>query len=260
MLENKFSKHLKDNKMQLVIAYKEQVSTTSVLVAQKFGKRHDDVLRAIRNLECSPEFSLRNFAEGDYENRGKKYPMYVITRDGFTMLAMGFTGKTAAKFREEFIEEFNRMEAVLRLGKPPVLLPTYQKRILSEPTKDLPEGYWSIFDESHHLMLFVETTIGSVSQFDLLDGSIGTRWCKFREDKTWAVETSTCTHEFNDVRGARTIKCYHLLELLQFRIWLKNTYKPMYLYDYLHGKYAREKNRVMLDKVEDMLPKLLKAS
>lgn len=248
--------------MQLVITYHEQVTTTSVLVAEKFGKEHKNVLASINNLqsECSEEFWQLNFKPSNYESRGKTYPMYIITRDGFTMLMMSFTGKAAAKFREEFIDEFNRMEAILKQGKTPVLIPTYQTRILSEPTKLVPKGYWSIFDESHNIMLFVEKNIGSVNKFDLVDGSIGIRWSQFRKGKSWAVACSTYNHQYCDVRGEQECKCYSYSELQHFKEWLKDTYKPMHLYDYLHGKYAKEKNKVMLDKVEELLPKLLKAS
>jgi Rha family phage regulatory protein len=246
--------------MQLVITYKEKVTTTSLLVAQKFDKRHDDVLRAIRSIDCSPTFRLRNFTESSYENRGKQYPMFILTRDAFTILVMSFTGPKAAAFREEFIEEFNRMEAILKQGQTPVLIPTYQTRILSEPTKGVPKGFWSIFDESHSIMLFVEKNIGSVNQYDIVDGSIGSRWARYREDKSWIMPCSMYPHEYKDVRGTRDCKCYDFAELQYFREWLASTYKPMYLYDYLHGKYAKEKNVVMLDKVEEILPKLLKAS
>lgn len=75
-----------------------QITTTSNQIAEHFGKRHDVVLRAVRNLECSENFRLHNFAESSYTNeQGKKMPCYRITRDGFVFLAMGFTGKEAAQ-------------------------------------------------------------------------------------------------------------------------------------------------------------------
>lgn len=98
-------------------------TTTSSDVARHFGKRHDDVLKAVRNLTAQlPLEHLRNFAEviTEYENgKGGKQaaPAYRITRDGFTLLAMGFTGKKALTFKLAYIEAFNRMEREL-LGKP----------------------------------------------------------------------------------------------------------------------------------------------
>lgn len=71
--------------------------TTSLLVAEKFGKQHGHVMRAVRGLECSPDFRRSNFGESSYVNaQGKPQPMYHISRDGFTMLAMGFTGTIPA--------------------------------------------------------------------------------------------------------------------------------------------------------------------
>ena len=86
------------------------LKTTSRLVTEIFGKRHDDVLRAIRNLDCSEDFKLRNFAELEYiDGRGNTQPMVEMTFDGFTFVAMGFTGAKAAAFKEAYIAEFNRM-------------------------------------------------------------------------------------------------------------------------------------------------------
>ena len=95
-----------------------EVWTTSLLVADKFGKRHADVLRAVEKLECSPEFSERNFALTSAEvaqpNGGvRAVPMYRITRDGFTLLAMGFTGKEAMQWKVAYLTAFNQMEAEL---------------------------------------------------------------------------------------------------------------------------------------------------
>ena len=91
------------------------VTVTSIQVAQHFGKRHADVLRSIRDLECSEEFTERNFALSEFlDPTGRKLPCFHITRDGFAMLAFGFTGKEAAKWRESYINAFNAMETRLR--------------------------------------------------------------------------------------------------------------------------------------------------
>ncbi|EON9061680.1 Rha family transcriptional regulator [Escherichia coli] len=95
-----------------------QAVTSSLAVADFFSKRHDDVLKKIRILDCSPEFCARNFAETSIlvrqPNGGtRKLPCYQITRDGFAFLAMGFTGKRAARFKEAYINAFNQMEKSL---------------------------------------------------------------------------------------------------------------------------------------------------
>jgi len=88
--------------------------TTSLNIAEVFSKKHPSVMRSIRNLDVPEEFSLCNFAQSTYVNdRGQCQPMYQITRDGFTLLAMGFTGKAAMQFKLAYIEAFNQMEQEL---------------------------------------------------------------------------------------------------------------------------------------------------
>ena len=92
-----------------------QAVTSSLVVAKYFGKAHKDVLRAIKSLDCSELFNQRNFAPVEYvDKKGEKRPMYYLTRDGFTFLAMGFTGRVAAQFKEAYINAFNEMEETLR--------------------------------------------------------------------------------------------------------------------------------------------------
>ncbi len=95
---------------------KEEVATcTSIDVADTFGKRHDHVLRDIKELGCSEKFRLSNFGESSYINlQNKRQPMYVMTRDGFTLLAMGYTGEKAMQFKEAYINQFNAMEKSLK--------------------------------------------------------------------------------------------------------------------------------------------------
>lgn len=108
--------------------------TTSLIVAQAFEKEHKDVLKAISNLECSPEFNERNFAPVEYKDaKGEMRPAYRLTRDGFAFLAMGFTGKKAAAWKEKFLEAFNAMEAALlgRQPEEPKPIPEEEKKVIS---------------------------------------------------------------------------------------------------------------------------------
>lgn len=98
--------------------------TTSLKVAEVFGLLHKNVMQAIQNLDCSRAFFGLNFQLEGYDVKTgfgtRKAPMYLMTRDGFTFLAMsdagatGFNGARAAEFKERYITEFNRMEAELR--------------------------------------------------------------------------------------------------------------------------------------------------
>lgn len=93
----------------------ERVVTSSRIVAEVFEKRHSDVLRSIENLSCSIEFTERNFTLSTYmDTSGKNNKEYIVTKDGFIMLAMGFTGEKAFKFKEEYIKAFNSMEEELK--------------------------------------------------------------------------------------------------------------------------------------------------
>lgn len=94
---------------------REVTVVTSLDVAETFEKRHDNVIRDITDLRCSKEFRLLNFEESSYFNeQNHKLPMYYITRDGFTLLAMGYTGEKAMKFKEAYIKQFNAMEKALQ--------------------------------------------------------------------------------------------------------------------------------------------------
>ena len=97
---------------------KEEVTVVSSLdVAETFEKNHRDVMESIRNIETgisTAEFSaLFNLASYRATN-GKSNPMYQMTRDGFTLLVMGYTGEKAMKFKLAYIKQFNAMEKILR--------------------------------------------------------------------------------------------------------------------------------------------------
>ena len=97
---------------------KEEVTVvTSLDVAETFSREHKNVLRDIRELQCSEDFRRLNFEQSEYLNeQNHKQPMFYMTRDGFTILVMGYTGEKAMKFKEAYIRQFNAMEKVL-IGK-----------------------------------------------------------------------------------------------------------------------------------------------
>lgn len=100
--------------MNLVIIQNKQVVTTSLQVAESFEKRHDNVLREIEGL-LKIEEAQNYFQEGTYEHpqNKQKYRMFYMNRDGFTLLAMGFTGSKALAFKLKYIQAFNEMERQL---------------------------------------------------------------------------------------------------------------------------------------------------
>lgn len=111
-----------------------QVTTDSLTVADRFGKRHCDVLRSIKSLKCSKDFNARNFASVEYKDqKGEKRTYYDMTQDGWMFLVMGFTGEKAAEWKEKFIVAFRAMEAELRKRQDKPV-------IVSEHTRALPSG------------------------------------------------------------------------------------------------------------------------
>jgi len=99
---------------ELVFIEDGQAVTDSLKIAEVFEKRHDRVLQDIRELGCSKEFRLHNFVDSTYDNsQGRKTPLFQMNRKGFTLLAMGYTGKRAMEFKESYIEKFDRMEKQL---------------------------------------------------------------------------------------------------------------------------------------------------
>lgn len=114
----------------LVYANGAVALTNSILVANKFGKEHKHVLEAIRNLlkGCAENSALtdnqdisRMFELSHYDvevNNGmgtvRQAPMFIMNRDGFTLLAMGFTGEKALRFKLDYIKAFNAMEETIK--------------------------------------------------------------------------------------------------------------------------------------------------
>ena len=116
------------NQNELVSYSNDQLVTNSLLVAQKFNKEHAKVLNAIRRLitdakigVSSAEKSVQLFVSTAYiDESGKANPLYIMNRDGFSLLVMGFTGKDALNFKLEFIEAFNKMEKQIKESVKPL--------------------------------------------------------------------------------------------------------------------------------------------
>ena len=122
-----------------ICEYNGEAVTTSRAVAEQFGKQHTHVIRDIEEiisqlsqskiglaepkigLSSTEDFAEHNFIEAEYTDaQGKPRKQYILTRDGFTLLAMGFTGAKAMQFKVAYINAFNRMESIIsgenRLG------------------------------------------------------------------------------------------------------------------------------------------------
>ena len=103
--------------MDLVTINNGQAVTTSMKIAEYFGKKHQHVMEKIRKLldELPSEWGVSNFRQSSYFNvQGKEQPCYEMTKDGFTLLAMGFTGKKAIEFKLNYINAFNTMIEIIQ--------------------------------------------------------------------------------------------------------------------------------------------------
>lgn len=110
---------------ELVIMKDKQAVTSSLQVAETFGKQHKNVVQAIENKISTAENSalLENmFVEGKYTaSNGKSNPMYYMNRDGFSFIVMGFTGHKADNFKLQYIKAFNEMEQQVKFQVPSTL-------------------------------------------------------------------------------------------------------------------------------------------
>lgn len=126
---------------ELVKEESGQLWTNSLIVAEEFERRHADVIRSVEDLECSKDFTERNFAFSEYrDSTGRVLPMVKISRDGFMFLAMGFTGQKAAGMKEQFILAFNtlsRPKSMLDIMEMSIKALQEQERRTNENTRQI---------------------------------------------------------------------------------------------------------------------------
>lgn len=101
---------------QLVVIQNNQIVVSSKDIAEHFGKDHKNVLQNIRDILVAENSATKFYQETTYQNRGKDYKEYLMNRDGFSLLAMGFTGKKALQWKLKYIQAFNEMEETLKQG------------------------------------------------------------------------------------------------------------------------------------------------
>lgn len=127
------------NESPKVFSSNGRLVTTSQAIADYFDKQHKHVLAKIDALDCSPEFTSANFSAdvqivGIGNGAERESRCFLITKDGFMFLVMGFTGKKAARLKEAYIAKFNHMEAELQSHQLPPPEPI-------EPILPVPDDY-----------------------------------------------------------------------------------------------------------------------
>ena len=100
---------------ELVYLKNDEAVCDSLQVAEKFGKRHNNVLQNIDNLIAENSAVKSMFKQSTYKaDNGQKYRMFYMNRDGFSLLIMGFTGKDALNWKLQYIKAFNQMESFIK--------------------------------------------------------------------------------------------------------------------------------------------------
>jgi Rha family phage regulatory protein len=202
--------------------------TTSLLVAEVFEKNHAHVLRDIQQLDCPQEFRESNFGLSSYKSsQGKELPMYLITKDGFSFLVMGYNGSRASLFKVKFIEAFNKYDALLKdddyiLSRAMNIM---QQRIESlQATNQLQtkalaevapkvEYYDEVLQaENTHTTTTIAKELGMSA--NALNQFLNKRKIIFYQDKHWVLYsryqglgyTKTRTHTFETIENDQLIK------------------------------------------------------
>ena len=130
----------------------QAITTTSLKVAEAFGKNHRDILRKIDSISCSKEFRSAHFCAHPYKHpqNGETYTYYEMTKDGFIFLVMGFTGKKAAQIKEAYINAFNAMAEQLSTQNQRSGLRVIQLDDMNESDHEIEHGRfaaWPLTDE-----------------------------------------------------------------------------------------------------------------
>ena len=172
----------------LVAVRNNRVITTSTKVAEVFGKEHSKVLRSIADLSEAKKGLADNlvlFTKTTYKDmQGKLRPCYNLTRDGFALLVMGFTGKKALEFKLAYIDAFNKMEAKLRKQSPTqpdlFVAPSSKKSVISFDRLSLAQLFKEAQDENvayqidhFHHREFIEAT-EAIRKFGIACYDLGT--------------------------------------------------------------------------------------
>ncbi len=246
---------MQKGELQLVICHDKKAITTSLIVADKFGKKHADVLKDITNLICSKRFRAQHFEISTYDVKGKSQPMQQMTRDGFILLSLSFAGIRSIKRREDVIDEFNTMQALVEHKTAPELLSNYTGRAKAgERIKNVPRGYWSLFDEYHYVVLLAAKAGDNIKHFDLVEERIRKAWNAYRKrhDAFKFSYSRTFIYEFGDERGSKECDCYLDKELPLFMDWLKEVYKKEEMRRYLYHELSDKKS--VLHKIDIAFP------
>lgn len=131
---------------KLVAVSNGQLVTDSRTVAERFEKEHGKVLRAIDNLVSQNRLTKNMFLEQTHEYRGREFRYYLMNRDGFSLLVMGFTGAKALEWKLKFLAAFNEMDKILHSVPKVSPNPHYRTRKIHTAVRDMADTATAIVD------------------------------------------------------------------------------------------------------------------
>ncbi|HEY9835364.1 MAG TPA: Bro-N domain-containing protein [Vampirovibrionales bacterium] len=191
---------------------------------------------------------LKEYEKGihNLDTPGGNQDLLCISESGLYRIVLTSRKPQAEPFQDWVCQEV--LPSIRKTGQyaitneptPKPVLGAYMERVetMFENAHRIPEGYWCVLHEASQLLVYVEGYLKlPVDRADLLDGSIGLAWSKYRDDKEWAGERIKFSYQFPDGRWCNPW-CYQWPELVPFRSWLDATYKPQLLPKYLHKKYG----------------------
>ncbi|WP_159649132.1 Rha family transcriptional regulator [Erysipelothrix aquatica] len=214
---------------ELVILQDNRAITTSLMISEVFGKRHDNVLKDIEDLATQNLGAKNLFHESTYENRGKEYPMYLMNRDGFTLLAMGYTGKKALKFKLQYIDAFNKMEESI---KNQIMIPTNPMdalRLMFEVQEGTAKQIESI---DNRVVELEENVLLSPGEYNLIGRKVNSRVRVVAKDRQISSERNVLSELFkainNDVNKVARVRTRAQIKQKDFDIVfdLINVWEP----------------------------------
>lgn len=204
--------------------------TTSLLVAEKFEKRHADVLRAIENLNCSNDFRQRNYAFVENQILGShKEKICFMNKDGFSFLAMGFTGERAGRFKEEYINAFNQMEQIIMYGGFKIPKTYREALLLAAEREGIIEEQRILLSEQEPKVRFAEAVTGSDTNILMRDlaklicqtgVNIGegrlydwmVEWKYLIRTKRWSHKKQRYDNDYTPTQKAADLKVFYMVE------------------------------------------------
>ena len=245
----------------------DELYVDSRLIAERLQIQHESFLRTVDNYKDRVEeaFGGIRFEIGVPDKPTGNPPRYALLTEEQATLVMTFSRNTpqVVECKVELVQKFSEAKKLLeeyRVDRPqPKQLHTdvYIKRLESVSEHEVADHLWTIFRESAEVLLFVEKELRvPVNKMDLCDGSIGRHWSAYRVGNSWAMNSGTYTHNFQDRRGPRECLAYEVSELPHFRRWLREIYLPDHLPSYLADKYGKKAVLQMYREIDALTPQI----